>query len=206
MRPRAVRRVTNSTQRRRSDSIASARTNGAFVFGSVAAGADHAARDIDLFIVSDDLAFAELFAALETCAQRAALWVLDGIDVEIDIELGPTTMLRRRTAHAGEFAKRELPEPWELRKGEEELPLTQQEPEPTRRQSADANGVRGPSISQGSHLGIASRCSSIRRLASARRCNRNPQFLASRTWGVSQNFASPVRALSRVVCEKRAQL
>lgn len=48
----------------------SERIQGAFVFGSVAAGADHSASDIDLFVVSDDLAYAELFAALETCAQR----------------------------------------------------------------------------------------------------------------------------------------
>ncbi len=38
----------------------------AFVFGSVADGTDRASSDVDLLVVSDDLAYADVFRALET--------------------------------------------------------------------------------------------------------------------------------------------
>jgi predicted nucleotidyltransferase len=41
------------------------RITGAFVYGSIAKGSDHASSDVDLMIVSDDLSYAELFGALE---------------------------------------------------------------------------------------------------------------------------------------------
>lgn len=41
----------------------------AFVFGSVAKGSDHAASDIDLMIISDQLTYGEIFAALEPAAK-----------------------------------------------------------------------------------------------------------------------------------------
>jgi len=47
-----------------------ARVDRAFVFGSVAKATDTAAGDIDLLVVSDRLAYAELFAALEPAATR----------------------------------------------------------------------------------------------------------------------------------------
>lgn len=42
----------------------------AFVFGSIAKGAEHAGSDIDLLVVTDDLAYADIYAALEA-AERA---------------------------------------------------------------------------------------------------------------------------------------
>jgi predicted nucleotidyltransferase len=42
----------------------------AFVFGSVAKGAERAGSDIDLLVVTDDLAYADVYAALET-AERS---------------------------------------------------------------------------------------------------------------------------------------
>jgi predicted nucleotidyltransferase len=42
----------------------------AFVYGSVAKGSDTAKSDIDLMVVSDSLAYADLFAVLETAAAR----------------------------------------------------------------------------------------------------------------------------------------
>jgi predicted nucleotidyltransferase len=42
----------------------------AFVFGSVAKATDTVASDIDLLIVSDTLAYGELFAALEPATNR----------------------------------------------------------------------------------------------------------------------------------------
>lgn len=44
----------------------------AFVFGSVAKRQDNASSDIDLFIVSDTLSFADLFGALEPAARTLA--------------------------------------------------------------------------------------------------------------------------------------
>lgn len=42
----------------------------AFVFGSVARGEDVASSDVDVMVVSDDLTYAELFAALDSAAPR----------------------------------------------------------------------------------------------------------------------------------------
>jgi predicted nucleotidyltransferase len=42
----------------------------AFVFGSIAKGSDAAGSDVDLLLISDELTYAELFAALETGASR----------------------------------------------------------------------------------------------------------------------------------------
>lgn len=42
----------------------------AFVYGSVAKRTDTASSDIDLMVVSDDLGYAEVFAALEPAAQK----------------------------------------------------------------------------------------------------------------------------------------
>jgi predicted nucleotidyltransferase len=41
------------------------RIRGAFIYGSIAKGADSAASDIDVLVISDDLAYADLFAILE---------------------------------------------------------------------------------------------------------------------------------------------
>lgn len=43
----------------------SGRIGAAFVYGSVAKGTDRAASDIDLFVVADDLAYADLYSALQ---------------------------------------------------------------------------------------------------------------------------------------------
>jgi predicted nucleotidyltransferase len=42
----------------------------AFVFGSVAKQSDSARSDIDLFVIADDLSYADLIAALEAAGQR----------------------------------------------------------------------------------------------------------------------------------------
>jgi predicted nucleotidyltransferase len=44
----------------------------AFVYGSVAKGNDHAGSDLDLLVVSDDLAYADVFPALESAEVRLA--------------------------------------------------------------------------------------------------------------------------------------
>lgn len=46
------------------------RIHAAFVFGSVAKREDTALSDIDLMLVSDDLAYSDLYAALEAASQR----------------------------------------------------------------------------------------------------------------------------------------
>jgi predicted nucleotidyltransferase len=47
-----------------------ARIRAAFVYGSVAKREDTSASDIDLMLVSDDLAYSDLYAALESVSQR----------------------------------------------------------------------------------------------------------------------------------------
>jgi predicted nucleotidyltransferase len=47
-----------------------AQIDSAFVFGSVARGKDTARSDIDLMVISDTVAYAELFAALEPATTR----------------------------------------------------------------------------------------------------------------------------------------
>ena len=47
-----------------------ARIAEAFVFGSIAAGAEHASSDIDLFIVSDDVEYADLFDRLASAERE----------------------------------------------------------------------------------------------------------------------------------------
>lgn len=47
-----------------------ARIRAAFVFGSVARRQDAAGSDIDLFVVSDDLGYADLFAALDAVGRQ----------------------------------------------------------------------------------------------------------------------------------------
>jgi len=48
----------------------SPRIRAAFVYGSIAKGQDTATSDIDLMVVSDDLTYADLFAALEDASAR----------------------------------------------------------------------------------------------------------------------------------------
>jgi len=46
------------------------RIRAAFVYGSVAKGADRAASDVDLMVISDDLDYGEVFAALQPAEAR----------------------------------------------------------------------------------------------------------------------------------------
>lgn len=48
----------------------SSRTKAAFVYGSIAKGQDSAGSDIDLMIISDDLAYPDLFKVLEGASRR----------------------------------------------------------------------------------------------------------------------------------------
>jgi predicted nucleotidyltransferase len=48
----------------------SPRIGAAFVYGSIARGEDSAASDVDVMVLSDDLTYADLFAALEDASAR----------------------------------------------------------------------------------------------------------------------------------------
>ncbi len=50
----------------------SGRILAAFVFGSVAKGGDHAGSDLDLLVVSDDLAYTDVYTALQSAEVRLA--------------------------------------------------------------------------------------------------------------------------------------
>jgi len=75
----------------------------AFVYGSVAKGADTATSDIDLMVVSDSLGYAEVFGALEPISATFARAV------------NPTVYSRRelarRTKDGNAFVKRVLAQP-----------------------------------------------------------------------------------------------
>jgi predicted nucleotidyltransferase len=47
----------------------SAAIRAAFVYGSVAKGADHSGSDIDLMVISESLTYGEVFGALERAAK-----------------------------------------------------------------------------------------------------------------------------------------
>lgn len=75
----------------------------AFVYGSIAKGRDTSASDIDLLVISDSLAYAELFAALE------------GASLQIGRKLAPTIYssaeFADRTKRANAFVTRLLAQP-----------------------------------------------------------------------------------------------
>ena len=48
------------------------RIEAAFVYGSVADGSDRAGSDVDLLVISEDLSYADVYAALEDAAQILA--------------------------------------------------------------------------------------------------------------------------------------
>jgi predicted nucleotidyltransferase len=70
----------------------------AFVFGSVAAGTEHASSDVDLFIVSDDVEYADLFARLASAERE--------LGRRIEPTLLTTQAFARRLRASDGFAKR----------------------------------------------------------------------------------------------------
>lgn len=75
-----------------------ARIAEAFVFGSIAAGAEHASSDIDLFIVSDDVEYADLFDRLASAERE--------LGRRIEPTLLTTQAFARRLRASDGFAKR----------------------------------------------------------------------------------------------------
>jgi predicted nucleotidyltransferase len=78
------------------------RVRAAFVYGSVAKGTDRASSDIDLFVVADDLDYADLFSALQP------------VEAELGRTVNPNVMSlaawRRKQKQAG-FAARIASQP-----------------------------------------------------------------------------------------------
>jgi predicted nucleotidyltransferase len=87
----------------------------AFVYGSVAKGADTASSDIDLMVLSDTLTYAEVYAAVEP------------VSANVGRTVNPTVYSRRelsrRVKEGNAFVKRVLSQPkvWVLG-GEDDLP------------------------------------------------------------------------------------
>jgi predicted nucleotidyltransferase len=73
----------------------------AFVFGSVAAGVERASSDLDLFIVSDDVEYAELFDRLASAERE--------LGRRIEPTLLTTQAFARRLRTTDGFAKRVEP-------------------------------------------------------------------------------------------------
>jgi predicted nucleotidyltransferase len=75
----------------------------AFIYGSIAKGSDTAKRDIDVFIVSDDLAFADLFTVLSLCEAKLGRPVNPSIYSKQE--------LQRKLAEESAFVSRVLAQP-----------------------------------------------------------------------------------------------
>ncbi len=75
----------------------------AFVFGSVANGKDTAKSDIDLMVISDKAAYADLFAALEPATNR--------LQRTVNPTLYSRTEIDKRIAGDNAFVKRVLAQP-----------------------------------------------------------------------------------------------
>jgi predicted nucleotidyltransferase len=75
----------------------------AFVFGSVAKAEDSSASDVDLMVISDDLAYAELFALLEPAS--------NALGRTINPTLYSAEELRSRQARGNSFVTRVLRQP-----------------------------------------------------------------------------------------------
>lgn len=80
-----------------------AQIDAALVFGSVAKGSDTAKSDIDLLIVSETLAYAELFAALESASTRLKRTINPTLYSRVEID--------KRIRDGNSFIKRVLAQP-----------------------------------------------------------------------------------------------
>ncbi|MDX9994617.1 MAG: nucleotidyltransferase domain-containing protein [Rhodocyclaceae bacterium] len=95
-----------------------ARIHLAFIFGSVAKGSDTAASDIDVLVVSDDMAYADLFNALSTAE--------DTLGRKISPTLYGTSEFERKVREDNHFVTRVLAQPKIFLKGtEDDLPAAQ---------------------------------------------------------------------------------
>jgi len=75
----------------------------AFVFGSIAKGEETAKSDVDLFVVSDKVAYAEVFAAHEPATKRLQRTVNPALYSRMDID--------KRMRDGNAFVKRVLAQP-----------------------------------------------------------------------------------------------
>lgn len=75
----------------------------AFVYGSVAKGKDTAKSDIDLMVISEKIAYADLFAALEPATNRLRRTVNPTLYSRMEID--------KRTREGNAFVKRVLAQP-----------------------------------------------------------------------------------------------
>jgi predicted nucleotidyltransferase len=80
-----------------------AKIQAAFIYGSIAKGSDTAKSDIDVFIISDDLAFADLFAVLNPCEAKLGRPVNPSIYSKQE--------LQRKLAEESAFVSRVLAQP-----------------------------------------------------------------------------------------------
>jgi predicted nucleotidyltransferase len=81
----------------------SGKIQAAFIYGSIAKGSDTAKSDIDVFIVSDDLAFADLFNVLSPCEAKLGRPVNPSIYSKQE--------LQRKRAEESAFVSRVLAQP-----------------------------------------------------------------------------------------------
>ena len=61
--------------------------------------------------------------------ERVVLWVFDRVNGEVDVEVRPVDMMRMRKLDVQELSDRGVAEPGELAKGQEMLPVANEQPE-----------------------------------------------------------------------------
>lgn len=79
------------------------RIDTAFIYGSVAKGADTASSDIDLLVVSDDVSYAEIFAAVEPLVAQLGRAVNPTVYAAADLE--------RKLGEGNSFVTRVMAQP-----------------------------------------------------------------------------------------------
>lgn len=84
--------------------------------------------------------------------QREALGVVDALDREVDVEIGPVEMMRVRKLNVAELANRHFAEPGEVVEGEEALAVVEQQPEAVLRDVGDFNDRSAFPTRGGFHL------------------------------------------------------
>jgi len=79
------------------------RTQAAFIYGSVAKREDSAGSDVDLMLISDEIAYADVYEALERASLR--------IGRTVNPTIYTSAELARRRSRGGAFVKRVLEQP-----------------------------------------------------------------------------------------------
>src|SRR5262249_37167164 len=83
--------------------------------------------------------------------QREAFRMLDRINRQVDVEIGPVEMIRRQPVNTSELCNRRIAEPRELLEREKQLSLVEQQPEAVSRDVGYLNAQNALATRSGFH-------------------------------------------------------